>query len=176
MCFRGIVGPCFVLALAGAVGACSVASTSGVDSSSSSTSLGGQTSASSSTSRAASTAIASSSATSASSGATATSSASSGTTTPDACDSGDCGNFNEGCVACAIADACKSEFEACTTDPTCSDYGTCIIACSDKDSSCELGCKAQDPTGADEYRTLVECVVCEHCSTACATMVEAACM
>jgi hypothetical protein len=116
---------------------------------------------------------ATSSGTGAGGAAIAASTSSSTGASPANCDAlSDCGNFGEGCVACAIQDACATEYANCANDPACESYATCVTDCPSKSDSCVLGCATQSPGGSDTYKSLNQCVVCQACATSCADATE----
>jgi hypothetical protein len=88
------------------------------------------------------------------------------TTVSGLCDgTGDCGDINSGCVACAVSGPCEGLMDACESSAECVDYMDCVGACAD--TMCSEACKAQEPEGAALYEAVVVCVVIDECPNDC---------
>lgn len=82
------------------------------------------------------------------------------------CDgAGVCGDTSSGCIACAIANNCAYDYDACASDADCVAYADCAYPCVDQ--PCVDQCNLDHPTGAALYDTLLECVYCYECYVDC---------
>jgi hypothetical protein len=75
---------------------------------------------------------------------------------------GNCG----ACTSCALAGPCASLYSACENDSDCTTIDVCFEGCNGN-SACEQTCFANNPSGAHDYQSLLECVDCAECPTAC---------
>ena len=85
---------------------------------------------------------------------------------PQSCDSmGVCGDFQSGCIACAVESTCSLQYNTCVNSQTCLEYNNCINACSDQ--ACYDMCDSQYPTGSAQFNDAANCVLCDACPISC---------
>jgi hypothetical protein len=80
-----------------------------------------------------------------------------------------CGNYSEGCTACAVTQDCAEPYQNCFADEQCLYFSKCFDACK-KDVGCQQACAEMNPQGADRHTKLIRCIVCEACPTSCASI------
>lgn len=95
-------------------------------------------------------------------------SAGTGGATLAACDdAGSCGDYVSGCTGCAVSSACAEVYDGCFGENVCLDFNKCLVGCKD-DQACRDECASSNPVGADRYKALVSCIVCQVCPKSCA--------
>jgi hypothetical protein len=87
---------------------------------------------------------------------------------PGSCDNtGTCGDYGSGCIACAEAGNCAAPLDACSYSDDCREAVMCMEPCG-WNQACIDECVAQYPEGAALYDDLVNCILCEECPNDCA--------
>jgi hypothetical protein len=88
-----------------------------------------------------------------------------------------CGDSSKGCIACALAGNCKAAQDACAAEPQCPALDQCDGKCNmmADPAACIMACATMNPKGVDPLNTLLGCVLCQECLTACATTTMGAC-
>lgn len=82
-------------------------------------------------------------------------------------DAGMCGDYVSGCTGCAVSSACAEVYDGCFGDAICLDFNKCLAGCK-SDQGCRDMCAMENPVGADRYKALVTCIVCQVCPNSCA--------
>lgn len=83
----------------------------------------------------------------------------------------ECSTVNdcEQCWACASNGPCEAEIAACQDNHTCVAIDECLVLCGGTPAECWETCRAQNPTGIDDYDRARGCLDCTYCEHACAT-------
>lgn len=85
---------------------------------------------------------------------------------PSVCDnSGNCGDSEVGCTACALEGACASANDACATGQDCLDFLGGVGSC--QEQGCYDACVTAYPSGAASYDNLITCIYCQQCAVDC---------
>ena len=146
---RAMVRNAFFAALLGLFVACAQSETTGPGSSEE-----GQTSASGS------------SGTAAGSGGSASASSGTGGFGGVCDDASECGTFDSACTGCAVATVCTEVYDGCFGDATCLEFNKCWAECNG-DAMCRDACTESNAVGAERYRALLTCIVCQVCPGSC---------
>ena len=81
-------------------------------------------------------------------------------------DEGPCGDFFEGCFACAVAGKCAKPYAACLADEDCAKFSECADECGAL--ACADDCIVKHERGWKLRTALEACVRCEECPSSCA--------
>jgi hypothetical protein len=98
----------------------------------------------------------------------------------EVCQSGQCtsSTTTETCQSCettAESGTCASQMSACEGDGgQCSDYESCVQACTAGDTTCESTCESDYPTGYADFSSFADCICFTACESECATECAAA--
>ena len=88
-------------------------------------------------------------------------------TVPSPCDNtGECGDGETGCLACALEGPCEESYFACVDSGSCIDFSNCFFECNGA-PGCEEECSMSNPEGAQLYVALLDCAFCDACPNDC---------
>lgn len=74
------------------------------------------------------------------------------------------------CIDCSRGTAdglCQAVYNDCLNEVDCTDYSTCLNACAQGDTLCQMNCDSVHSLGSSLFGTYASCVICQDCYVLC---------